>query len=88
MSVSKTEPRISTSFRAEHAAKQTLSDSENYFIILINDYSTSLGNSRGAYKGETQLPNDGTVFKSKLAFASILLRVSNSFFPLQYDGVA
>lgn len=29
---------------------------------------------------ETQLPNDGTVFKSELAFASILLRVSNSFF--------
>lgn len=72
---------ISTCFIAEHAGKQTLSDWGNDFIILINDYFTSLGNSRGAYKRETQLPNDGAVFKSELAFASILLRVSNSFFP-------
>ena len=74
-------------FLAEPARQQTLSDLKNDFIILINAYSTALGNSRGAYKRETWFPNDRAVFKSELAFASVLLRVSNSFFPLQHDGV-
>lgn len=54
---------MSTCFIANHARKQMLSNQENDFTVLINDDSTSLGDSEGASKRKTQLPNDRAVSK-------------------------
>lgn len=40
----------------------------------MNDCSTSFSNAGGARKREIQLSNEGAVFRSELAFASVLLR--------------
>lgn len=52
-------PRISACFTAKSVGKRKLSNGEDDFIILIDDYSTSIGNSKEFIREKLDFPKTG-----------------------------